>query len=121
MNDLSANYSVGRMAAPSEELADPTAFIIMDEDTIVPAAPPADEVVITTVKEEPQENVMVPEALIEEAVNDAFISPDIKTDTSFDLEDFHLPIVGSAAANLSSQTSDEELVIWIAFARLSNI
>lgn len=42
------NSSVGRMAAPNEELADPTAFIITDEDTIVPAAPPADEVVIST-------------------------------------------------------------------------
>ncbi|KAM7535044.1 hypothetical protein Aperf_G00000100289 [Anoplocephala perfoliata] len=119
MYDLSANYSVGRMAAPSEELADPTAFIITDEDTIVPAAPPADEVVITTVKEEPKEDVMVPEALIEEAVNDSLIGPnvvedpDIKTDTSFDLEDFHLPMADSSTTNLSRQTSspsDEELL-----------
>lgn len=43
---------MGKLAAPNEDLADPNAFIITDEETVIPAAPPADEVVISSFKAE---------------------------------------------------------------------
>ncbi|KAF8568278.1 hypothetical protein P879_04996 [Paragonimus westermani] len=39
--------SVGRMAAISGDLANANAYILTEEETLVPAAPPADEVVVT--------------------------------------------------------------------------
>lgn len=56
------------MAAPNEHLADPNAFIITDEETVIPAAPPADEVVVTSVKEEDSLRQMTSEPLQEETV-----------------------------------------------------
>lgn len=67
------------MAAPSEELADPTAFIITDEHVIVPAAPPADEVVISTINEETSSHPIsheVPDTILEEDVKETIIGPD---------------------------------------------
>ncbi|KAL7060591.1 hypothetical protein AAHC03_09151 [Spirometra sp. Aus1] len=40
--------SVGKMAAPSDNFADANAFILTDEETLIPAAPPADEVTVVT-------------------------------------------------------------------------
>ncbi|BHF71181.1 GA binding protein transcription factor beta subunit [Sparganum proliferum] len=40
--------SVGKMAAPSDDFADANAFILTDEETLIPAAPPADEVTVVT-------------------------------------------------------------------------
>ncbi|VDO09826.1 unnamed protein product [Rodentolepis nana] len=80
LSGLPTNTSVGRMAAPSEELADPTAFIITDEDVIVPAAPPADEVVISTINEvvsSPQHiSLEVPDVILEEDVKETIIGSD---------------------------------------------
>ncbi|KAF6771475.1 hypothetical protein AHF37_10186 [Paragonimus kellicotti] len=39
--------SVGRMAAINGDLANANAYILTEEETLVPAAPPADEVVVT--------------------------------------------------------------------------
>ncbi|VDK32085.1 unnamed protein product [Taenia asiatica] len=58
MTQVEVNSAVGKMAAPNEDLADPTAFIITDEETVIPAAPPADEVVISSVKAEPNTEEM---------------------------------------------------------------
>ncbi|TGZ74896.1 hypothetical protein CRM22_000690 [Opisthorchis felineus] len=48
---LNTNYdmvsSVGRMAATNGDLANANAYILTDEETLVPAAPPADEVIVT--------------------------------------------------------------------------
>ncbi|VDL60976.1 unnamed protein product [Hymenolepis diminuta] len=78
LSGLPTNSSVGRMAAPSEELADPTAFIITDEHLIVPAAPPADEVVISTINEETPHPISheVPDTILEEDVKETIIGPD---------------------------------------------
>nr|CDS30708.1 GA repeat binding protein beta 2 [Hymenolepis microstoma] len=80
LSGLPTNTSVGRMAAPSEELADPTAFIITDEHVIVPAAPPADEVVISTINEVASSphhiSLEVPDAILEEDVKETIISSD---------------------------------------------
>ncbi|THD19715.1 GA-binding protein transcription factor beta [Fasciola hepatica] len=40
--------SVGRMAASNVDLVNANAYILTDEETLVPAAPPADEVTVTT-------------------------------------------------------------------------
>ncbi|VDK85029.1 unnamed protein product [Dibothriocephalus latus] len=40
--------SVGKMAAPGDNFADANAFILTDEETLIPAAPPADEVTVVT-------------------------------------------------------------------------
>ncbi|KAA0193017.1 GA-binding protein subunit beta-2 [Fasciolopsis buskii] len=40
--------SVGRMAATNVDLVNANAYILTDEETLVPAAPPADEVTVTT-------------------------------------------------------------------------
>ncbi|CDI97527.1 GA repeat binding protein beta 2 [Echinococcus multilocularis] len=58
MTQVEVNPAVGKMAAPNEDLADPTAFIITDEETVIPAAPPADEVIISSVKAEPNTDEM---------------------------------------------------------------
>ncbi|CAL8094783.1 unnamed protein product [Calicophoron daubneyi] len=40
-------FPVGRMAAASSEIGNTNAYILTDEETLVPAAPPAGEVVVT--------------------------------------------------------------------------
>uniref|UniRef100_A0A0X3P377 GA-binding protein subunit beta-1 n=2 Tax=Schistocephalus solidus TaxID=70667 RepID=A0A0X3P377_SCHSO len=47
-NQLDVISSVGKMAAPSDNFADANAFILTDEETLIPAAPPADEVTVVT-------------------------------------------------------------------------
>ncbi|VDD81777.1 unnamed protein product [Mesocestoides corti] len=66
---VEVNSAVGKMAAPNEDLADPNAFIITDEETVIPAAPPADEVIISSAKVEcksEQISDVVPDPLLTE-------------------------------------------------------
>lgn len=47
------------MAARSQDLADANAFILTDEETLIPAAPPADEVTVTADRPTDQKKVVV--------------------------------------------------------------